>query len=146
MAFINEAISEKEDKEYFMSLGLTSIIDDELEPYRWTIDRERNIFLYGRGGGSFEIPIGYGLYIGGTSIEMEVTEYTEGSRLKDNLKVWYYIKMIEIPESLLQQGYKTEELISIIEEAFYATGYHDVDRSKILELTVRTDVAEIIIC
>lgn len=137
MAFISEEIADKKDAEYFCSIATTSMTGNKLEPYWWTIDRERDIILYGRGGGSFEIPVGYALYIGGCNVEMEVTEAMEGSRHKSNLKVRYFIKKIEIPETLIRQNYQVSDIEDIIKEAFEAMGVPHVDRSKILELHVK---------
>lgn len=64
MAFVSEEIKSKKDKDYFNSIALKSMTGQILHPGWWTIDRERDIILYERGGGAFEIPVGYGLYIG----------------------------------------------------------------------------------
>ncbi len=141
MAFISEEIISEEDQEYFCSIATTDMTGDSLEPDWWTIDRDRDIILYGRGGGSFEVPVGYALYIGGCNVKIEVTEATEGSRHKNNLKVWYYIKKIKIPKTLIRQNYQASDIVALIEEAFEAMGVPYVDRSKIIELHVET-VAE----
>ncbi|HOQ01253.1 MAG TPA: hypothetical protein PK604_10620 [Acetivibrio clariflavus] len=64
MAFINEKISEA-DKEIFNSYGFKSVFtNDPIEPWEWTIDRERDIFLValeGRGYYDSEIPLFYAL-------------------------------------------------------------------------------------
>ena len=137
MAFISEEINNKEDGEYFCSIAVTSMTGDKLKPGWWTIDRDRDIILYGRGGGSFEIPVGYALYVGGHNVEIEVTEATEGGRHKNNLKVRYFIKRIKIPEILIRQEYQVSEIVDIIKEAFEAMGVPYVERSQILELHVK---------
>lgn len=136
MAFVSEEIKSEEDAKYFCSIAVTSMTGDKLEPDWWTIDRDRDIVLYGRGGGSFEIPVGYALYIGGQNVKIEVTEATEGSRHKNNLKVRYFIKRIKIPEILIRQEYQVSEIVDIIKEAFEAMGVPYVNRSQILELHV----------
>lgn len=137
MAFVSEEIKGKEDKEYFSSIALASMTGDILNPGWWTIDKERKIVLYERGGGSFEVPIGYGLSIDGKNVEIEATEATEGDRHDGNLKVHYFIQKIEIPEALIQQNYEPESIIGLIKEAFLAMGVPYVERSKILEVKVK---------
>ncbi|MBU3104522.1 hypothetical protein [Clostridium gasigenes] len=54
MSFVNERILEA-DKEKFNYFNFkNSVTDEHLEPWKWTIDRERNIFLVGLGGQGYE--------------------------------------------------------------------------------------------
>ncbi|MCM1181049.1 MAG: hypothetical protein NC347_12380 [Clostridium sp.] len=137
MAFVSEEITENKDKEFFRSIAFTSMTGDALNPGWWTIDRERNMVLYERGGGSFDVPIGYGLYIDGNTVQIEVTEATEGDRHDGDLKVHYFINKIEIPKGLIPQNGETDAIVDIIKEAFLAMGVPYVDRSHILEVSVK---------
>lgn len=137
MAFVSEEITKEEDKSYFNSLALTGMTGDLLSPGWWTIDREKNIILYERGGGSFEVPVGYGLYIGGDIIKMEVGETSEGDRYDGDLKMYYFIKKIEIPINLIRRGYEVDSIKRIIKEAFCTMGVPYVERKNILEVNVK---------
>ena len=137
MAFVSEEINTKEDKDYFSSIALKSMTGQELYPDWWTIDRERDIVLYERGGGSFEIPAGYGLYIGGCNVEIEVVKSTKGNRYESNLIAYYFVKKIEIPQTLIDKNYEVDQIINIIQEAFQAMGVPNVEREKVQEVNVK---------
>ncbi len=53
MAFVSEEITTEEDKKIFNSFEFKNPLYNELiKPGYWDIDRERNAFLVGLGGGS----------------------------------------------------------------------------------------------
>ena len=55
MAFVNEKITAEEDKALFNSFNFKNgVTDQPLKPWKWTIDRERSIFLVGLGGQGYE--------------------------------------------------------------------------------------------
>lgn len=137
MAFISEEIRNEKDKQYFKSIVLESMTGEQLTPVWWTIDRDEDIVLYERGGGTFEIPVGYGLYIKGNTINLEVVEHYKGSRYENNLIAFYFIKKIEIPSEVIGEEYSIQDIIKIIEEAFSVMGVPFVERSKILEINIK---------
>lgn len=136
MAFVSERIEREEDKAYFNELGFTDMFGEPLKPYWWAIDREREIILVPRGGGSFDVPIGYGLYIKGIIVEMEVSKFTDEEDF-DNLKVNWHIKKTMVPSKLIQKGYDKKVIRTIIEQAFHGLGTTGVKRTRIAEVSVR---------
>lgn len=140
MKYVSEEIKREEDKEYFNSFHFTSMLGDPLEPYWWAIDRENKSFLFPRGGGAMDVPDGYGLLLGGELIEMWVKEQTEGNRFKNNLKIHWVIYKIEVPEKLLEKGYSREEIRKNIVDAFLGLGTCEIERSKLLDVTVEIKV------
>lgn len=145
MAFISEEIKNEKDKQYFKSIALESMTGEQLTPIWWTIDRDEDIVLYERGGGAFEVPVGYGLYIKGNNIKIEIVEHVKGSRYENNLIVYYFIKKIEIPSKVLDENYSMQDIIKIIEDAFSVMGVPFVERSKILELNVKIIATPILV-
>lgn len=137
MAFISEEIKSEKDKQYFKSIALESMTGEQLTPIWWTIDRDEDIVLYERGGGAFEIPVGYGLYIKGNTIKLEVVEHFKGSRYENNLIAYYFIKKIEIPSEMIGEKYSIQDIIKIIEDAYLVMGVPFVERSKILEINIK---------
>lgn len=83
------------------------------------------------------MPVGYGLYIGGDIIKMEVRETSEGDRYDGDLKMYYFIKKIEIPINLIRRGYEVDSIKRIIKEAFCTRGVPYVERKNILEVNVK---------
>lgn len=136
MAFLSEKITSESDIAYFHSFGFTNILDKPAKAYWWAIDREREIFLFPRGGGSFEIPLGYGLCIDGELVEIEAKQTTEGSRNTEDLRVHWNINAIKIPGKLMQQGQTADSIEKIVEEAFLGLGTTGMPRESILETTV----------
>lgn len=137
MAFVSEEIAAKKDVAYFNSFGFKDVLDNPAEPCWWAIDRDRNIFLFPQGGGAFEIPETYGLYIDGDLIEIEVREWSEGSEYDHTLKVHWIINKIKAPDGLVQKGYRQEEIRQIIEDAFLGLGTTGISPESILETTVK---------
>lgn len=145
MAFVSEEITKKEDEEYFNGFGFKDILGDLVEPCWWAIDREKNIFLFPRGGGAFEIPVSFGLCVEGYLIEIEVIEQVEGSENEGNLKIHWLINKIKIPNELIQKGYITKNLEKIIEDSFYGLGTVGIPPKGISEITVKSMAESIIV-
>ncbi|AEV67600.1 hypothetical protein [Acetivibrio clariflavus] len=121
MAFINEKISEA-DKEIFNSYGFKSVFtNDPIEPWEWTIDRERDIFLValeGRGYYDSEIPLFYALVWQKRVIKIEAYRKSIGDFFTGTEMYWRITK-IEAPMFFFNQK---DELIELIKEAFDAHG------------------------
>lgn len=136
MAFLSEKIASESDINYFNSFGFTDILGKPAKAYWWAIDRGREIFLFPRGGGSFDIPLGYGLCIDGELVEIEARRTTEGDRNTDDLKVHWNITAIKIPDSLARHGRTADDIKKIVEESFLGLGTTGVSRESILETSV----------
>jgi hypothetical protein len=63
MAFVKELIDTEEKKAFYNSLNLHDCIGKVLESNDWYVDRVNNYYIVGMGGGSFEIPIMYGIVV-----------------------------------------------------------------------------------
>lgn len=136
MAFVSEEITREKDIQYFNSLHLLDVTKRPLKPYWWAIDRERNYIIYPMGGGSFEIPQGMGLYLDGDIIEMWVKEKTNDRYNYDDLRVFWEIYKIRIPQKMVIEKYNEEEIVKIINEAFQGLGTSGIERSNIIEVVV----------
>lgn len=122
MAFVNEAISEA-DMDIFNSYKLESPFTANLliEPYKWTIDRERDVFLVSLGGQGrehSEIPEYYALVWKKNIIIMETFSGGVGSA-STGVEKWWKITSIKVPESLMQEK---DTVMDLIKEAFDAYG------------------------
>jgi hypothetical protein len=75
MAFVKELIDTEEKKEFYDSLKLHDCIGElkiaELKYTSLFIDEEIGAYFYGMGGGSFEIPRMYGIYISNSTIVIQ---------------------------------------------------------------------------
>ena len=145
MAFVSEEITRKDDQEYFNGFGFKDILGDLVEPCWWAIDREKNIFLFPRGGGALEVPLSFGLCVESYLIEIEVAEQVEGSEYDGNLKIHWLINKIKIPNELIQRGYIIKNLEKLIEEAFYGLGTVGIPAKEISEVTVKSTAETIIV-
>lgn len=139
MGFVSEEILREEDKKLFLSMGLKDIFGKPAEPYWWAIDRDRNIVLYPRGGGAFEVPVGYGLSIEGKQIEMEVEKKTKGDIFDHNLEIHWVIQRIVVPDELMLKGYTYETVVNLVEDAFAALGTTGIEREKLVDVTVKIE-------
>jgi hypothetical protein len=63
MAFVKELIDTEEKRAFYDSLKLHDCIGKVLESNDWYVDRENNHYIVGMGGGSFEIPLMYGIVV-----------------------------------------------------------------------------------
>jgi len=121
MAFVNETISEK-DKARYDSFGFKSPFTDEPVPaWKWTIDRERDIFLVplgGRGLEASEIPMYWILVWRGNVICFETYRRGRGN-YQEGAELWWRITRISMPEKLRCDS---EKAIEIIREALDAHG------------------------
>ena len=92
--------------------------------------------MFPRGGGSFDIPVSFGLCIEGELINIEVIKVTEGNLYDSNLKIHWIIKKIIIPEKLFGLGYIDEEIEKIIKDAFIGLGTTGVNYTETSDVTV----------
>lgn len=121
MAFVNEKILEA-DMDMFNSFNLKSPFTRKpIEPWMWTIDRERDIVLVemeGQGYEHSEIPMFYALVWKKNVIIMETFSWGKGN-YTIGAEIWWKIRSIRIPESLIAEK---DTIIKLIKEAFDAYG------------------------
>lgn len=138
MAFVSEEIREQ-DREYFDSIGFTNIFDEPSKADWWAIDKQRDIILICRGGMPHEPIWGYQLYLCGELVNMEALERAKGSQFRNNLRVHWIIKSIEVPEKLYKKGCDIDKIKQNIKEAFIGYGTIGIEHSKLAEITVEID-------
>lgn len=121
MAFVNEKILEI-DRELFNSFNLKSPFTRKpLEPFMWTADKEREIYLIGLGGQGFDegdVPEYFALIWKRKKITIETFNGGSGSR-STGIEKWWRIIGIKVFESLIPEK---DIMIDIIKEAFNAYG------------------------
>ncbi len=121
MAFVNEVISEA-DKEKLKAFNFKNPVTHEIvSPMYWTIDRQRDVYLFGLGGqGSYdtEIPRFYTLVWKGKKIGLQTFSKGKGD-YQSGVELWWKITGISVPESLRPQK---EEVMQLIKEAIDAHG------------------------
>ena len=115
MAFVNEEIPEadkaKVDPTVMSIQGWRGSIDS-----RWTIDRERNIFMVGIGGGGPERQLLYALSFDGEIVRFRAGRLAtpiNGNKANGYDLEWWVFDF-NIPECLQSRH---EEIVKIIEEA-----------------------------
>lgn len=143
MIFESERI-ENADINYFNSFGFKDVLGNPARAYWWAINREESIFLFPRGGGSFDVPISFGLCLEGKLVKIEVTKTTEGNIYDENLKIHWFINRIIVPITLFELGYSEKKVVEIVIEAFLGLGTTGVDNTDILEVTVKNEATIIV--
>lgn len=121
MAFVNEVVSEA-DKEKLKAFHFKNPVTKEIvSPIYWTIDHQRDVYLFGLGGQGYydsEIPSFYALVWKGKRIYLRTFSKGKGN-YQSGVEMWWKIAGISIPESLEPQK---EEVIELIKEAIDAHG------------------------
>lgn len=127
MAFVNEIISEA-DQEMLKSYKFANPVTGEpVVPKRWTVDRERDIFLIGLGGrGAYvsEIPMFYTLVWKGKRIGLQTYRDAKGD-YQSGTELWWKITKINVPESLKPQEKMLIELIKEVIDAYGSANKRD---------------------
>lgn len=135
MAFISERITE-EDAVYFNAFAFKDVVGNPLKAYWWAVDKERNMFLFPRGGGSFDIPICFGFYWDGDLIDIEVIKNVKGSRYKNNLEIYWVIKKIIISKQVEEKVDHYNDILNLIEQAFMGLGTTGIGYDKMTKINV----------
>jgi len=121
MAFINEVISEL-DKERVNSFGFKSPYSGKLaETWKWTIDRERNIFLIiidGAGDKEVRRPCFLALVLNNLVIKIETYVDSKGNSKKRDI-VWDIERIIVQSDTSMDANMVTE----CVKEALIAHGF-----------------------
>lgn len=136
MSFVGERIVTEEDKKYVNAIAFRNMTGQVLEPRWWAIDREKNWILVARGGGSFEIPEGYALYMDGEILEIEGYARTQGSRFESNLVFRWSINRIVATKAWINKKYDKDMFFDVLKEAFIAYSHCGLKKSQILNITV----------
>jgi hypothetical protein len=120
MAFINELISDEDKKKIDWTKFKAWPFTPSITPWKWTIDRERDVFfipLGGRGPDG-ERPDVYGLWWKGILLRIEARLIGTGSgKFWDSL--YWDITKIDIPDDLCSQR---KEILDTLREALCAHG------------------------
>lgn len=120
MAFVNEFVPEEDKVKLDPKVFYNSVTGNEIDS-RWTIDRERDIFMIHLGGGSRGLFDLYALSIGGEVVKFRghgLSTPTNGDKVNGyDLERWVFD--FKIPPNL--QG-REAEIMRIIEEANLAQG------------------------
>ena len=126
MAFVNEEIITEEDKAYFNSFGIKDPFTGELKkPRKWTIDRERNMFLSsigGQGTEHSEIPMYYAFVYKNRVLEIPTYSKTIGNR-STGMDMYWEISISRPPKEFMDE---LSEIFEYLREAFTVYGsYYD---------------------
>ena len=125
MTFVNELIPEEQKDKFDPEVFKLNLAYPPMRPYRWTIDREREIFLikvgaHGYGGGQgdgFIPPVFYTLSWKGQVIKFDVRIWSTGKFIDGDLDLNWEIFNIKLPPSLEN---KQAEVFELIQEAIRA--------------------------
>ena len=126
MAFVNEEIITEEDKAYFNSFGIKDPFTGKLEePWKWTIDRERNMFLScvaGQGTEYSEIPMYFAFIYKNRVLEIPTYSKTIGNR-STGMDMYWEISISRPPKEFMDE---LSEIFEYLREAFTVYGsYYD---------------------
>ncbi len=117
MAFVKEELKNEEDKALFNSFKfIDPVYDEPAYPRYWRIDRDRNAFLAGIGGG-VEIPSFYAFVWNNNVTLFSAYEDMNTNKLGQLEWVWDVLKFLA-PKSFAEHD---KELIDMIKEAFIET-------------------------
>jgi hypothetical protein len=130
MAFVSERIPE-EDKNKIDMKKLWSIGSYFIEPTRWVIDRENNVYLFPLGGGGAEMPSFFGISVQGEIITLEADRCGTGNNTT-GIVLSYKVSRIMIPQIFEA---RRDEIKRLIREALDAYGQYG-DRSHVTSVAV----------
>ncbi len=119
MAFVREKITTEEDKKIFNSFEFKNPLYNELiNPGYWRIDRGRNAFMIGLGGGAQnEIPECYAFVWNNNVTLFSFHQEKRRNNAGQMERIWNILDFWA-PKCLAEQG---NELIDMIKEAFSDT-------------------------
>ena len=136
MPFVNEYIPEADKDRIDFSKFKHPVLGDPLSPYKWTIDRERDVALIpvGTGGEPITRPSGieeqlylFVMYWRGQVLSVFVSASHTGNSRTNDLEVTWSINRCDVPESVPR-----EEMRKTLKEALFAYGYMSSDiRDKV---------------
>ncbi len=132
MAFVYEEVGE-ENRELWESIGWRNWGRNKLPFFKsrkWSIDRDREVYLQGIGG-YIDMPCYYDLSYKGRIIRMEKSCRVNTSRVEGSTVPWI-IEGIKIPKSIWEEK---DNIIQMIREAFAAIKIGNPAR-KVLSVTV----------
>jgi len=119
MTFINERITSDVRTEFDLSrIKKPPLYLDPAEPYKWTIDRSRNIFLVWTHGGSEDEPSAqhFALWWDGEIVHVKLEQWTEGEFSRHVVSTWQ-LKSLVLPAALES---KREQVLLTLKEALRA--------------------------
>lgn len=132
MAFVNEEIPESDKPKVDPTvMSIQGWRSDSISS-RWTIDRERDIFMVWIGGSGPEIPIIYALSFGG-----EIVRFRAGRLMspingdkKNGYDLEWWVFDFNIPESLQSRSEEIMQLIAEAKAAEKSGSPYDMDSIK----------------
>jgi len=138
MAFVNELIPEAE-KEKFTFPVRTELDGSKPTLYKWTIDKEKDVFLVvvnAGGGGHLGSPVieHYVLNWKGNLIRF-VGEQQLGGSKDTGITLSWKVHQLDIPSSLIA---RKEDVLELIREALDAQGWL-YDRSRVVSVNTEFD-------
>lgn len=139
MAFVNEFVPEADKSRFDPAIFFRplSLKKELIELYRWTVDRERDIFLIRLGGGGYgggyETPDHYALSIKGQVIKFDLIGNSVGSKPEGTCVINWDVLNLNIPNDFIQQQ---ESILALVEEALDAMGGSGCDRNGVLSVNV----------
>jgi hypothetical protein len=134
MAFVGERIPEMDKSKIDME-KLWKISSYFIEPTRWAVDREHDVYLFHLRGSGPERPAFFGMYVQGEIVIFRAYEGGTGNN-KNGVVLSYKISNLRIPQALEAQS---EEIKQLIQEALDAYGLYG-DRSHVKAVYVEFTV------
>ena len=116
MGFVNEFISEEDQKRYdFSRIKRPPLYHKSIRPYTWTVDRARDVFMVTTGGGERGFPNEqhFALWWHGDIVNVQLERADTGQISGHTTTSWRLIR-IEVPPQLAAQK---DEVIATLKEA-----------------------------
>jgi hypothetical protein len=116
MPFVNERISEQDKAAFdFSQIKRPPIYRDSIEPYKWTIDRSRGLFLIGTLGGNEDERNAehFALWWKGEPVHFKLLHDAVGQFKQHVSSTWHLVKMY-LPTNLERDR---EEILQALREA-----------------------------
>lgn len=136
MAFVNEAVPEEQKSKFDPKVFFDpKSPNTPIRMFRWTIDRERDVFLIRLGGGGREpeIPENFALSWKGNVVKFDGVQTAEGGSRAKNLVVDWHITNVRIPPALDAQR---EEVLKLLRDGLDAMGFSCNIRDGIVAVNV----------
>ena len=135
MAFESGWITNKEDKEYVVSV-LNA--DFELDSAWWIVDKEHNIFFLSKNEWMLDSHIQGELYVNGSLIKVEASKEIEKGEIDNEIRIHYFVTKAE--RSFLEEKKLSDKQVKeIIRQIMVAMSYQ-CKEYMVTEVTVKFDI------
>jgi hypothetical protein len=135
MAFVNELVPEEQKSKFDPKVFFNPTqFNGPIEMFRWTIDRERDVFLIRLGGGGREpeIPKLFALSWKGNVVKFDALIHSKGTK-EVGLTVDWNVSNVHIPPQLEMER---EEVLKLLKEGLDAMGSSICDRNGVVAVNV----------